>query len=129
IGDGADLKILPLQIAADQIAYRRIVVDHEDMLHSYLREPVPISLSKRTALKEHRVPRFRSSQIRRRRIVRTSESEHKMHPRKCRNQPTVPLVVHFLASPVVMARAWMVLLICLIAAATFGEPGGGEPVT
>ena len=28
-----------------------------------------------------------------------------------------------------MARAWMVLLICLIAAAAFGEPGGGEPVT
>ena len=28
-----------------------------------------------------------------------------------------------------MARAWMILLICLIAAAAFGEPGGGEPVT
>jgi cytochrome c peroxidase len=28
-----------------------------------------------------------------------------------------------------MARAWMILLMCLIAAAVFGEPGGGEPVT
>ncbi len=28
-----------------------------------------------------------------------------------------------------MARAWMILLMCLIAAAAFGEPGGGEPVT
>src|SRR6267154_1892563 len=28
-----------------------------------------------------------------------------------------------------MARAWMILLMCLITAAVFGEPGGGEPVT
>ena len=28
-----------------------------------------------------------------------------------------------------MARAWMILLMCLIAAAGSGEPGGGEPVT
>jgi cytochrome c peroxidase len=28
-----------------------------------------------------------------------------------------------------MARAWMILLMCLTAAAVFGEPGGGEPVT
>ncbi len=28
-----------------------------------------------------------------------------------------------------MARALMILLMCLIAAAAFGEPGGGEPVT
>jgi len=28
-----------------------------------------------------------------------------------------------------MARAWMILVMCLIAAAVFGEPGGGEPVT
>jgi cytochrome c peroxidase len=28
-----------------------------------------------------------------------------------------------------MARAWMILLMCLVAAAVFGEPGGGEPVT
>ena len=28
-----------------------------------------------------------------------------------------------------MARAWMILLLCLVAAAVFGEPGGGEPVT
>jgi cytochrome c peroxidase len=28
-----------------------------------------------------------------------------------------------------MARAWMIVLMCLIAAAVFGEPGGREPVT
>jgi cytochrome c peroxidase len=28
-----------------------------------------------------------------------------------------------------MVRAWMILLMCLVAAAVFGEPGGREPVT
>src|SRR5258705_12858574 len=28
-----------------------------------------------------------------------------------------------------MAGAWMIVLMCLVAAAVFGEPGGREPVT